>query len=432
MNARKIINALIRGAFTLLLIISLAGIVSCEKKDEPVPPAPLPAAYTIKGVVMNQQTNAPLAGVLVTMGTLTQTTTAAGAFEFKNLATAGKYTLVFTKTDFFSATYSLEFQTAAPNHVITFNVSITMVPFVPGVTPINPSTGGTITIGGTTPATITIPAGTTVTDKDNKPVTGPINITAITTPDVISGSINDPGLIVLRFEPSGLKFSNPLPVLVNNPMSSFSFANVKLEFFNETLNQWEVQPQAVTYNSTTKQYATTITHFSIYKLAFSTPRTNMGAVEEVINVTDTPIENKTLTPINISKITVQRKNGYIFATPVATLVANAGITGSDAIALKKIIEDALKPYFGNSASISAFETVQQDIPVTRSIQPNFKLVTTGRQTIDRNKFSFSINNSAGTPVVINVEVHSAGAVALSFQDISLDTHGHGGGGGGSI
>ena len=76
--------------------------------------------------------------------------------------------------------------------------------------------------------------------------------------------------------------------------------------------------------------------------------------------------------------------------------------------------------------------VQQDIPVTRSIQPNYKLVTTGRQSIDRNRFSFSINNSAGTPVVINVEVHSAGAVALSFQDISLDTHGHGGGGGGSI
>lgn len=429
MNARKKINDLIRGFFALLLIISLAGIVSCDNKDEPpVTPEPQPAKYTIKGVVMNQQTSTPLSGVLVTMGTLTQTTTAAGVFEFKDLTVAGKYTLVFTKNDFFSATYSLEFSAAAPNHVITYNLSITMVPFVPGVTPINPSTGGTIDIGGATPATLTIPAGTTVTDKNNVPVTGSINITAVPTPDIVSGTVNDPGVIVLRFEPSGLKFSKPLPILVNNPMASFSFANVMLQFYNETTNSWEIQPQAVTYNATTKQYGSSITHFSMYKFAFPTPRTNLGAVEEALNVIDTPIENRTLAQINVSKISVTRKNGYIFVTPLTTLIANAGITGADATKLKKIIEDALKPYFGNSASIAAFETVQQDIPVTRTVQPNFKLVTTGRQAIDRNKFAISIINTAGTTVVINVEVHSAGAVALAFQDISLDEHGHGGGG----
>lgn len=432
MNARKKINALIRGAFTLLLIISLAGIVSCEKKDEPVPPAPLPAAYTIKGVVMNQQTNAPLAGVLVTMGTLTQTTSATGAFEFKNLATAGKYTLVFTKSDFFSATYSLEFQAAAPNHVITFNVSITMVPFVPGVTPITPTIGGTIDIGGATPAVLTIPASTTVTDKDNKPVTGSINITAVVTPDVVAGTVNNPGVVVLRFEPSGLKFSKPLPLVVNNPLTAARFTNVQLEFYNEIINQWEVQTQPITYNTTTKQYNTTIDHFSIYKLAIITTRTNLGAVEEALNVIDTPIENKTLVPVSVPKIKVERKNGYIFATPLTTLLTNAGITGADATKLKSMIEDAIKPYYGNSAALASFQTVQQDIVVDRFVQPNFKLLTTGRQSIDRNKFSISITTDAGGVKVLDVVVHSAGAVALSFQDISLDTHGHGGGGGGSI
>ncbi|MFA6770743.1 MAG: carboxypeptidase regulatory-like domain-containing protein, partial [Bacteroidales bacterium] len=228
MNTRKKINDLIKGAFTLFLIISLAGIVSCEKKDEPVPPAPLPAKYTIKGVVLNQQNNQALPGVLVTMGSLSKTTDASGNFEFKDLTTAGKYTLIFTKDDFFDATYSIEFPEAAPNHVLTLNLSVSMVPYVPGVTPIDPSTGGTINIVAETPASLTIPAGTTVTDKNDVPVTGSINITAVPTTNIVSGTLNNPGLSVLRFEPSGLKFSNPLPLTIDNPLTSVRFSSVQL------------------------------------------------------------------------------------------------------------------------------------------------------------------------------------------------------------
>jgi len=431
MNARKKINDLIRNLFTFLIIVSLAGIVSCDKQDEPVTPVPQPAKYTIKGVVMNQQTNTALSGVLVTMGTLTQTTTAAGAFEFENLTAAGKYILKFTKQDFFDATYSLEFGDAGDNHVITFNVSVTMVPFVPGVTPITPSTGGTIDIGGATPVSLTIPASTTVTDKDNNPVTGSINITAVSTPDVVSGPVNNPGLVILRFEPSGLKFSNPLPLAVNNPMTATRFANVQLEFYNETTSSWEVQPQPVTYDAATMKYNTTINHFSLYKLAFVTTRTSLGAVEESLNVIDTPIENTTLIPATVSTIKVDRKDGYMFATPLATLIANAGITGVDATNLKTIIEGAIKPYYGNSASIAALATVQQDISVNRTIQPNFKLITTGRQVIDRNKYTINVVTASGNKV-LDIIVNSAGAVSLSFEDISLDDHSHGHGGGGSL
>lgn len=431
MNSKKRFSKLISGILTFLLIVSLAGVVSCDKKDEPVPPAPQPAKYTIKGVVNNQQSNTALSGVLVTMGALTQTTDASGVFEFKDLTVAGKYTINLTKEGFFDATYSLEFPEAAPNHTVTFNISITMVPFVPGVTPIDFSTGGTIDIEGGTPVTLTIPAGTTVKDKDNNTITGPINITAVETPDIVSGSNNNPGLSVLRFEPSGLQFSKPLPLTVKNPFSTFKFSNVQLEYYNETTKEWEVKSQSVTYNSTTKEYATTIDHFSMYKVAFVTTSTGMGFLTEALNVVDTPIENTTLVPVDVSKIKVERKNGYIFETPLETIIANAGVTGTDATKLKKVIEDAIKPYYGNSSSVTSFATVEQDISVSRTVQPNYKLVTTGSQAINKNKYSISISTDSGT-AVIDVVVQSAGAVSLFFQDVSLDDHDHGSGGGGTL
>lgn len=423
---------LFKSLLMMLLVASLATFTSCKKTPAPTPPEPIPAKYTIKGTVVNQQNNQPLSGVAVTMGSLTTTTNASGVFEFKDLTTAGKYTLTFKKSDFFDAIYSLEFQQSAPNHTITYNISVGMVPYVPGVTPISFETGGTIAISGATPASLTIPPGTTVKDANNNTVTGTINITAVVTPDIVVGEVNNPGLSVLRFEPSGLQFSKPLPIKVDNPLSNNQFTDIQLEYYNESQSRWEVQSQAVTYNAADNKYLTEITHFSIYKIAYRTTRTSLGATEENLDVIDTPIENKTLTATTVNKIKVKRKSGYIFAVPVETVLANAGVTGTDVQKLKNAVNEMIKPYFGNTAALSTFNEVQEDISVSRTIQPNYKLVTTGRQAIDRNNFRIRIKNSAGVTKELNFEIHSAGAVALFFQDISLDDHGHGSGGGGSL
>jgi len=431
MNARRKITMLIRTVLYALLIVSFAGLTSCEKK-EPVPtPEPQPAKYTIKGQVLNQQTNAPLAGVLVSMGILNQTTNATGNFEFKDLTTAGKYTLAFTKTDFFNANYSLEFQSAPLNSTITYNISVTMVPYVPGVTPITPASGGTINITGTTPATLSIPAGTTVTDKNGVAVTGSINITAVKTPDIVSGTVNNPGVAVFRFEPSGLQFSNPLPLVVNNPLTGYRFTNIHLEYYNETLSQWEIKTQPVTYNSTTNKYGTTINHFSVYKLASDIPRTYLGATLENVTVVNNSIENRSLLPVTITSIQIQRKNGYKFDPAITTALTAKGITGADATALKSWIEESIKPYYGNNSALADFAIVNDNIGVNRVIIPDNKLVTTGVQAIDGNKYVVSVTTPAGVTIVIDIIVKSAGAVTLTHEDMHY-THGtHGGGGGGT-
>lgn len=429
MNGFKTTKQLFRNILSIILIGFLAVFSSCEKGEEPIPPVVEPAKYIIKGQVLNQQTSQPLQGVAVKMGTLTATTSANGEFEFKDLTEAGKYTLTFAKEDFFNASYSLEFQAAEPNQVISFSITVSMVPYVEGVTPITPSEGGVVRIDAEVPVTLTIPAATTVTDANNQPVTGPINITAIEIPDIVTPTEYNPGLVTLQFGPAGLKFSNPLPVVVDNPFSSsVYFEEIQLEYFNETLNKWEVQPQPVTYISGENKYRTTIDHFSRYKFSIHAARTILSSLEENITVIDSPIENRGSTSQTVESITVERKSGYIFTTPVETVLTNAGISASDIPGLKTVIEDVVKLFYSRTSAASSLITIEDEISINRTIQANHKLVTTGRQAIDRHTYRFLIAVDTQRKV-LDFEVHSANAaVTLNFQDLSIDDHGHGGGG----
>lgn len=431
---------LFRSFLTIILIGSMAALSSCEKGEEPIPPVVEPAKYTIKGQVLNQQTNQPLQGVAVKMGALTTSTSATGEFEFKDLTEAGKYTLTFTKEKFFNATYSLEFQAAEPNQIVSFNITVAMVPYVEGVTPINPSEGGTIDVVGDVPVTVTIPAGTTVTDASNQPVTGPINISAMQVPDIVTSDENyNPGLVTLQFGPAGLKFSKPLPIALANPFQSLRFEEMKLEYYNQSTMKWEVQAQPVTYAEGNK-YNTTVNHFSLYKLSYSIRMSFLSALKEGINVIDTPIKNDGLTGKNVTSIKVKRKTGYIFLTPVETVIANAGITGEDAARLAKEAKAIGAALNGMATASSSFTEIEQEVAVDRVVQPNYQLVTTGDQRITRVQYSFVVqkfpdNNSKTT---LTFEIHRADLVTLSFQDLPLDDHGHGdhgdhgNGGGGSL
>lgn len=433
MNA-KIFKRMTRSVFAGLLMATLLVVASCEKTVEPPPtPEPQPAKYTIKGTVINQATNAALPGVLVTMGLLTQTTTATGSFEFANLTTAGKYTLVFTKADFFSSTYSLEFIAAAPNHVLIYTLSATMVPYVPGVTPLNPINGGTIPVTGGVTTTLTIPANTTVKDANNVPVTGNINITAVTTPDiVVAGSVNNPGLAVLRFEPSGLQFSNPLPLVVDNTITGYRFPQIHLEFFNSLTNLWEIQPQPVTFVAATNDYSTTISHFSLYKVAFSSTVEELAPTTIVIEVTDSVIRNFSLVNLSVTSIRYKYNTGYKLEKPILTTLSELGITGTDATQIADLITTVIKNQFGGIAPVNSFSTTNGTIAVQRTVIPKWKLMTSGTQKILNKKYTIQVVKiSDGTTKNIVINVNSAGDVALTMVDKIFDARDHGMGGGGT-
>jgi len=444
MKASKIFSRLMGAATATLLVAALVGAASCTKVPEPTPtPEPQPATYTIKGQVFNNTTKAYLPGVTVTMGTKTATTDSFGKFEFANLTTAGKYNIVLTKADFFSAQYSLEFPTAGLNHNLVYSITMTMVPYVPGITPLDPLAGGTIAIeGGTNDASLTFTSGTTVKDANGATITGPINITAVEVNDiVITGLVNNPGIMTLRFEPSGLVFSKPLVIAVDNPLTSFKYAELQLEFFNNSLSKWEVQATPVSYAPATNDYVTSITHFSLYKVSFKAPVVEEASTIENIKVLDSLMINRGLTPYNVTGIRYIEKQGYKFTEPLATTLTNQGITGADQTELIASITELVRNHFNGIAPLAAFGTPTYTKAVTRTIEPMYYQVATAKQTFTRKKFTIKVTNTAGTVTkTIEVRTVMAGQVDLMFEDLIYDDHAHahlhghdhGLGGGGTI
>lgn len=441
MKASKIFSRLIRPASASLLIAALVGAASCTRVDDPIPtPEPLPATYTIKGQVYNQKTNVVLPGVTVTMGTKTATTDSFGKFEFANLTTAGKYNIVLTKADFFSATYSLEFPTAAPNHALIFSLTMTMVPYVPGITPIDPSIGGTITIDGG--ASLTIPSGTTVTDANGVAVTGPIFITAVEVDDIyVQNAVNNPGIMTLRFEPSGYVFSKSLVLAIDNPLTNWKYAELQLEFFNSFLGVWEVQAIPVTYSLTPNDYLTSITHFSLYKVSFKSPVVDAGTTVEPIKVLDSLMINRGLTPYNQTAVRYIKSTGYKFETPLATTLTAAGITGADQTELIASITALVTANYNGIAPVTAFGTETTTDVIIRTIPSMFYQETTATQDFKARKFTIKLTNTADTVnKTIEIITIKADMITLSYNLYVYDTHAHsllhghdhGLGGGGTI
>lgn len=431
-------------ATATLLVAALVGAASCTKVPEPTPtPEPQPATYTIKGQVFNNTTKAYLPGVTVTMGTKTATTDSFGKFEFANLTTAGKYNIVLTKADFYSAQYSLEFPTAGLNHNLVYSITMTMVPYVPGITPLDPLVGGTIAIeGGTNDAALTIPASTTVKDANGATITGPINITAVEVNDiVIAGAVNNPGIMTLRFEPTGLVFSKPLTVAVDNPLTAYKYAELQLEYFNNTLSKWEIQAIPVTYNLAANDYITSITHFSLYKVSFKAPVVDEASVIEPIKVLDSLMINRGLTPYNLTGIRYIEKQGYKFTEPLSTTLTNAGITGADQTALITSITQLVTNHYNGIAPLADFGTSTYTKSVTKAIQPMYYQIATANQTFTVKKFTIKVSNTTDTELkTIEVRTKMAGTVDLVLQDLIYDEHAHallhghdhGLGGGGTI
>jgi hypothetical protein len=320
---------------------------------------------------------------------------------------------------------------------------MSMVPYVPGITPLDPSTGGTIAIeGGAADAALTIPSGTTVKDAAGATVTGPILITAVEVNDItVAGAVNNPGIMTLRFEPSGYVFSKPLVVAVDNPLTSWKYAELQLEYYNEQLSKWETQATAVTYDAAKNDYLTSITHFSLYKVSFKSPVVDAGTTTQPIKVLDSLMINRGLTAFHITAMRYVENTGYKFATPLATTLTAAGITGADQTELISTITALVTANYNGVAPVANFGTKTTTLTVDRNIQAMFYQQTSGIQNFKSKKFTIKLTNTAGTVnKTLDIITVESDMVNLTYVDKAYDDHAHyhlhahdhGLGGGGTI
>lgn len=431
MRQLKNIKFLLKGlvAFMVVAIVAL----SCERRDEPYYPKAHPAKYNITGQVINQQNDQPIEGVRVDMGSLNTNTDAQGKFQFLNLEQGGSYHLTFTKDDYFTTSYGVEFPNANPNSVINISLTASLVPYIEGVSPLDPTTGGTIEILGDLNGEAVVLPNTIVTDENGDPVEGEINFTAIQIPNFISGSTNNPDIVTILFGPAGYQFSKPIQICIENPLTSNHFANIQLEFFNSTTGEWEVETTPVTYNSAKNCYETSITHFSLYKISYLTDLQVQAPSSVLVDIIESPeIKNyDNSVSLIVESIKVDRLSGYKFTTPISTLLSNSGITGADAGIIQGIIEKAVNQHTGSTTPANDFASVVEVIPMGVEIAYRTGMNVDGFQDIDSFTFTIEFMDSSEQLKTITVEVKKAGAITLYYSFFHLDWHDHGLGGGGT-
>ena len=439
MKTRKFFTKLVGSTSTLLMFAFLTA--ACTRVEAPIPiPDPKPATYTIKGDVYNNATNAALAGVTVKMGTLSTTTNTAGRFEFLNLATSGKYTINLTKDGFLPTSISIEFPTAAPDHALIFTLSAKMVPYLPDGKYIEPSVGGTLFIeGGAQDATLTVAPNTTAKDETGATITTSYQILATLGTDQATGATNLPPLKVLNFLPNGYTFSPALTLKLENPLTSYRYSNVVLQYFKN--NAWETQTTPVTFDVLTNDYVTKISHFSSYKLGLNVPVGAGSTTSESIVVYDSLKINRGLTTATWSNWKFSKKGGYVFSEPLETTLSNLGIVGADQTQLINSVKDIVKGFNDNVSALQSF-TLSDDVIVDERTIPSLTYLTVaGKQNFTRKTYTITITdlNGSNEKSIVFTTIH-AGTVELIFTPKEYDEHAHahyhghdhGLGGGGTI
>lgn len=424
MKAKTLFSRFRGLAAATLLVALFAG--ACTKVDEPIPiPDPDPATYTIKGEVYNNNTGLAISGVAVKIGTLTGTTDNAGKFQFANLTSAGKYTIELTKTGFMPVTVSLEFPAGRPNEAHIFTVSTMMVPYVPGGAFISPSTGGTLFIeGGATDANLVMAPNTVAKDESGATIKTAFQILAVQTNDQVVGAVQNPPLKVFNFGPNGYTFSPALILKIDNPLGNYRYSNLVLQYFKN--NAWETQTTPVTYDAASNDYLTSITHFSMYKVAFDVPVTTGTAPQANIKVYDSLKINRGLTSVSWNNWKYQKKSGYIFAQSLETTLTNLGITGSDQSQIIESINDVVKFYNNGIAPQQSFTLIDETKVESKSIPSMTMLFVTGKQNFTTKTYQVKLTKlSDNSEKVITFSTIHSGSVELLFVPEAYDQHAHG-------
>ncbi|MCC8089051.1 MAG: carboxypeptidase regulatory-like domain-containing protein [Rikenellaceae bacterium] len=433
----KLQTTKLKGIFkaSALLIAASVMAVSCNEKHAEYPPVtetPGAATYEINGYVMKSGTTTALSDVTVTYETDsksgTTTTNSNGYFEFKGLSEYGTYDLTFEKDGYSTNYQTISFTQGSDgeNKIQSVNVNLSALP--ENSTTIDPEEGGEVPIEGDVSGELVIPAGTVVRNSSGQTVTGPIGFYANEVDDISTSDANSYAPIaVLDLLPNGYTFTPALTLRVDNPMNDYYFGDAVLQYYNSSSRTWQTQSQEVTYED--GQYVTTISHFSIYKIALGAA-ISTSTTEEDITVNNPVTDNSnSIESALVSSVTVQKLSGYIYETPISTVLSNAGIT-TDVSAITEQIQNVIQKYLGLTQNPStSFTTTNTNMSVNHTVPGGYILTLTASQEIMQTTFTFNLANSSGTTNSIDVTVEHAGdVVTIGTTLTSGNDHGNGGGG----
>ncbi|MCD7963335.1 MAG: carboxypeptidase-like regulatory domain-containing protein [Rikenellaceae bacterium] len=421
-------------AAALFCAVSVIAVGCNEKHAEYPPVTPGAATYEINGYVTKSGSTTRLDDVKVTYSSPTSrsastTTNSDGYFEFVGLSEYGTYNLTFERDG-----YSTNYQTVTftqgstgENKVQSVNVSLSELP--ENGTSVDPSVGGTVPIEGNISGEIIVPAGTTVRNANNEVVTGPIEFYANEVSDITTANDDSYAPIaVVDLLPNGYTFSPSLTLQIDNPMNTYHFNDVILQYFNPSTGKWQTQSQAVTYED--GHYIANISHSSIYKIAINSEVATTNA-NEALEVMDSIRDNSnSIEPLNVTSATVYKLSGYRYVNSIAAALEEAGIT-VETTTITTQLENVIKKYLKITTDPSyEFLSTPTAMNINQTVNPGYILKIRANQDIMTYTFTFDLRNTNNTSHTVTVVVEKAGD-SVSINPVLVDGNDHGTGGGGS-
>ncbi|MGL5786340.1 MAG: hypothetical protein ACRCX4_05965 [Bacteroidales bacterium] len=391
----------------------LATVSSCCKKDEPVvpvePSVEIPVAYYFAGEVKEGTT--PLTGVDVLVnGNKAATTDAKGQYT-ASVESKAVYSIEFRKDGYISQSVTRDASTMADNQTTIISPKLFKLPAAIIATGEEQKLStGAPTASSPVQLDITIPKGAAAAGTK-------IYVTSYA--PVANGTM--PSLIGLYLHPFNISFA-ATPVFIKSSLpKGYSYGSIIAANIAPTKNLVDSKPE---FNPATNTYALTINSFSNYtldadvKVTYGTPVVSTKIFENIV-VNDACGANQ---PIKYTQ-TVSERTGYVYTTPVETLVATAlpALSAAD----KATITASLKAKVTGMLGDEGVRTVKVSKGVA-TIAPN-TLYNYVSYAVDRTiRADFEIVDPSGNAVVIPVEVKQATGVSSSVKALSCSDHSGGG------
>lgn len=410
--------------FSLLLLITALGMLSCGKDKSPQivdDPIAKNIEYYVTGVVISGTT--PLAGVTVTSGSQTATTDANGAYILTLKAT-GTYTVGFAKSGYLSLTDGVAVIPSSATNRASVSLDVVLSPLGVSAT-VDPSTTTTVTEKGATNTNapgstgVTVPSGASASNFTITVTPYVEAQTSSVTPGTTEQNLSLTNVVVTTSQPVTL--AQPATLFFNNPATDGShFSGVDFYKKSETKasTTW-TRVGDVTYDEATGKYKATIaagnTLSGEYSMRVDATKTvGATATETVTEYTKSNADN--LEALIDFSFNYNVKSGWDYTAASQTTLSlfNPGF----ATLLKAIVAEQE----GGAAGI---RTGQRTWTTDISGSYLYYFLSKAQYT----NISYHLSTSQGIAINLVVKKYIGGTITYSSTPADSHSGGHSGGGG---
>ena len=237
-------------------------------------------------------------------------------------------------------------------------------------------------------------------------------------------------LAAAQFEPSGLKFKNPVTISIPNPIPGISFADgdVQLTYLNPATGNWEVQKEKVTTGD--NNYQAPVNHFSAYAIENKVTSTVSKETIQKEDILGQASQDNSENPKAMTGIVLKYKEkaGWDYEGDIVQTVKKqlAGANEKTINAMVAYLKTRMFALMGSVSGITSTERVYNTVNVNGYTKMDYSCFAKTRITTLKTKVVYNKQN-----VTIEISAKRYTGTEHQYKTVTFDPR-HSGGKGGNI